>query len=47
MICIFQFVYMYITLIDLGILKNTCILVIKLHLIVVYDSFNVLLDSVY
>ena len=34
-----------VTLIDLYILKNPCILRIKSHLIMVYDPFNVLLDS--
>ena len=42
----FSLLIWLITLIDLHILKNPCIPVIKPPLIMMYDPFNVLLDSV-
>ena len=45
MVSIFQFLMWYITLIDLWILKNPCIPGIKPTWVMVYDLFNVLLDS--
>ena len=46
MVFILQFVNMVYHIDDLRILKNPCIPAIDPHLMMVYEPFNVLLDSV-